>query len=102
MFKVEFCTCGGMLVPHKGFMKCRICGNEIKMSKEAKITEEQNKEDIVIIEDNKPDLPTTDRECMKCGNKEAYYWLIQTRSSDEPPTQFFRCTQCRHVWREYK
>ncbi len=102
MFRVEFCICGGVYIPYKGLMKCRSCGNELQISKEAKITEEQNKEDIVVIEDNRPDLPTTDKQCPKCGNKEAYYWLIQTRSSDEPPTQFFRCTACKHVWREYK
>jgi len=42
------------------------------------------------------------RECEVCGNKKAWYWLQQTRSADEPPTQFFRCTKCKRVWREYK
>lgn len=102
MFKIQFCECGGMLVPRGNTMKCRSCGREHAMTQEVKITEEKQKEDIIVIEDNKPDLPTTDKECAKCGNREAYYWLIQTRSSDEPPTQFFKCTQCKHTWREYK
>src|SRR3989338_70555 len=102
MFKVEFCSCGGIYVPHKGIMKCRSCGNVMQINEEVKIKEERKKEDIIVIEDNKPYLPTTDKTCAKCGNNEAYYWLIQTRSSDEPPTQFFKCTQCKHTWREYK
>ncbi len=102
MFRIELCDCGGIYIPHAGKFRCRSCGNEIRMTEEAKIIKEEKKKDIVVIEDNKPDLPTTDKECKKCSGKEAYYWLIQTRSSDEPPTQFFRCTSCKHVWREYK
>ena len=105
MIKLEFCSCGGMLVPSKGGMKCRTCGKEVqKTTEKIKLTEEKKKEEIVVIEDNRPDLPTTEKECDKCKNNEAYYWLIQTRSSDEPPTQFFKCTntKCNHVWREYK
>tara|TARA_Y100000310_G_C20650818_1_gene799312 strand:- start:76 stop:345 length:270 start_codon:yes stop_codon:yes gene_type:complete len=40
-------------------------------------------------------------ECPKCANIGAYWWTEQTRSSDEPETQFFRCTKCKHTWREY-
>ncbi|RLG10996.1 MAG: transcription factor S, partial [Thaumarchaeota archaeon] len=39
--------------------------------------------------------------CPKCGNREAYYWAVQTRSADEPMTRFFRCTKCGYTWREY-
>ena len=39
--------------------------------------------------------------CPKCGNKEAVWWIQQTRSSDEAPTLFLRCTKCKHAWREY-
>jgi DNA-directed RNA polymerase subunit M len=41
-------------------------------------------------------------ECQKCKNNEAFTWEIQTRAGDEPPTKFFRCTKCRHTWRDYK
>jgi DNA-directed RNA polymerase subunit M len=46
-------------------------------------------------------MATVNEECDKCGHTEAYWWTEQTRSSDEPETQFFRCTKCKHTWREY-
>ncbi|MHA2127645.1 MAG: hypothetical protein ACW99E_20280 [Promethearchaeota archaeon] len=39
--------------------------------------------------------------CPKCKNKLAETWQTQMRSADEPSTHFFRCTQCKHTWREY-
>jgi len=100
---VEFCSCGGLLSPAgRGVLKCRSCGAELKKEIHGKITTRATKKEIVVIEDNKPDLPTTEKQCKKCGNGKAYWWLIQTRSADEPPTQFFRCVKCKHVWREYK
>jgi DNA-directed RNA polymerase subunit M len=99
---IEFCECGGLLEPKAGRLRCRNCGREIAKSIENKFNSERRKEEILVIEDDKPSLPETNRECPKCQNNRAYYWLIQTRSADEPPTQFFRCTKCNHVWREYK
>ena len=46
-------------------------------------------------------LPTTKIECPKCGHAEAFWWFLQTRSGDEPPTQFYRCVKCSHTWRSY-
>lgn len=46
-------------------------------------------------------LPTIEKECEKCGNNEAIWWMLQTRSADEPTTQFFRCTKCKYTWRDY-
>ena len=46
-------------------------------------------------------LPTTKIECPKCGHDEASWWFLQTRSGDEPPTQFYRCVKCSHTWRSY-
>ena len=40
-------------------------------------------------------------ECPKCGHKEAYWVLRQTRSSDEPETRIYTCTKCEHRWRVY-
>ena len=102
---MEFCKCGNIMMPVKDGFRCRKCGAKISKKSEAIVTSKAMKGEIITIEDNAPDhLPITDKECEKCGNKTAYYWLIQTRSSDEPPTQFFKCTseKCKYVWREYK
>ncbi len=103
---IEFCECGGVLAPAgKNMMKCRSCGKEINKKVSGEIRTESRKSDVIVIESNKPDrLPDTQKKCPKCGNERAYWWLIQTRSADEAPTQFFRCTngKCKHTWREYK
>ena len=107
--KIEFCKkCGSIMLPEKKtkntYLKCRKCGYEIKKNvKDMRITEEKSgKKGVVVIEKDAALLPITDRECEKCHSQKAYYWLQQTRSADEPPTQFFRCVKCKHVWREYK
>lgn len=88
-------------MPSAQGMKCRKCGHESKKRAEMKSTKIQEKKDIVVIEKDESTLPTIERACPQCGNERAYFWLIQTRASDEPPTRFFRCTRCRHTWREY-
>ncbi len=109
MTGVEFCKkCHSLMVPVKKgkvtHMKCRKCGYQAKGSvKEMKIVEKvPKKRGVVLLEKDEVTLPITDRMCPECENPKAYYWLQQTRSADEPPTQFFRCTKCKHVWREYK
>lgn len=99
---IEFCECGGAMIPTREGMKCRACGNAVSRTAEAKIVTRAGKQEVLIFENNDPDLPKTEKQCEECGNNEAFFWLIQTRASDEPPTQFFRCTKCRRVWREYK
>ena len=56
---------------------------------------------VQIEEDKDTAYPLVDKECPKCGNKKAYFWEIQTRASDEPATQFFKCEKCKHTWRHY-
>ncbi len=107
---IEFCKkCGNILVPEKKgknvILKCRKCSFKVqKVIKSIKIVDEKSyeKRDVIVLEKNTTLLPITDKLCEKCNNKKAYYWLQQTRSADEPPTQFFRCTQCHDVCREYK
>lgn len=98
---MEFCSCGGIIVSSAAGGKCRNCGKAQAVT-HGKIVSEKKKKETVVIEDNRPDLPETDVRCQKCGNGRAYWWLIQTRSADEPPTQFYKCTKCKHTWREYK
>lgn len=100
-----FCPkCGSMLLPDldKKQIKCRNCSYKESKNKSIIVKEKiNNKDKIKIIDKNVETLPKTQVECPKCGNGHAYYWLIQTRSSDEAETQFFRCAKCDHQWRNY-
>ena len=99
-----FCPkCGAMLVPDPETKKIKCsCGYKETKTKNIVVREKINgKEKLEIIDKSVEVLPKTKMECPKCGNAMAYYWLAQTRSSDEPETQFFRCVKCDHQWRVY-
>ncbi len=106
---MHFCPkCGLVCVSKreksKTFLVCRKCGHKIKDYKPIEIKEEIKKDpldEVVIIEEKREALPKIRLICPKCSNKEAVWWMQQTRSTDEPPTLFFRCTKCKHSWREY-
>jgi len=90
-------------------LKCRKCGKEVALKKDAKIERVSIREeltheieDIPVIEDDIDTLPTRREICEKCGNDVAFYWQVQTRSADESMTTFFRCKKCKHTWREYE
>jgi transcription factor S len=107
--QIEFCQkCGSILVPLKKgkstYLKCRSCGTERKRDvKLLKIVEEvHHRKGVTILEKDTTPLPLTEKMCPKCEHPRSHWWLQQTRSADEPPTQFFRCEKCKHTWREYK
>lgn len=105
-----FCTkCGSILLPKKikgkkKVLHCSSCGYTDEDIKKSVITESINKSsDIEIVEQGKEDemLPVTESECPKCGNNKCWYWLLQTRASDEAETKFLKCCECKHVFRDY-
>lgn len=106
---MDFCNkCGIVLVAKKEndktLLVCRKCGLKVKDYKPMEIAENVEKnplDDVVIIEKNEEVLPKTKAVCPKCSNKEAIWWIQQTRSTDEAPTLFLRCTKCKYSWREY-
>lgn len=108
---MQFCPkCGAMCVSTKEKGKtiliCRKCGHKIKKGyKPARVkgsVKHSPMDDVVVIgEEKEGALPRTKATCRKCGNTEAFWWLQQMRSGDEPPTTFFKCTKCGHCWREY-
>ena len=38
--------------------------------------------------------------CTRCGKRQCTYYEMQTRSADEPMTQFIRCLNCGKQWRQ--
>jgi len=106
---MQFCPkCGLVCVSKrekdKTILVCRKCGYKIKDYKPIEISEEIEKkplDDVVLIEEKKEALPKIRLICPKCGNKEAVWWMVQTRGIDESSTQFYRCTKCGYTWRDY-
>ena len=101
---MQFCDkCGSIMIPQKTSMKCRRCGASKRGTVKLKISEDVHKiKGITVLEKDETPLPQTLMQCPECNHNHAYWWMQQTRSADEPPTQFFRCVKCQHVWREYK
>jgi len=102
-----FCPkCGSVLLPKKEGSKKTLacsCGYKSSNVEEAKITENVSKksQDIEIVEKKINILPKTKATCEECGNKEAFFWTVQTRAGDEPETKFLKCVKCEHTWRDY-
>ncbi len=106
---MKFCPkCGSRLKNRydtdnkKVILACIRCNyTEQEFEKKSEII--KNNESIKIISDEEKidTMPTIKIECPKCGHDTAVWWLLQTRSADEPTTQFYRCTKCNHTWRHY-
>jgi len=79
------------------------CGyKELIKGKETIESNTPNGGEIAIVGEEVTTLPKSkDVVCEKCGYTEAYYYIQQTRSADEPPTTFYRCCKCNHSWRQY-
>ena len=115
MVRILMCPkCGSLMRPKteggRRVLYCPKCGyvqehqgGTLSISRSIVHTE---REKLVVIEQGTEQprtLPVAkDVTCPKCGHNEAYYWVMQTRRADEPPTRFYKCTKCGHVWREYE
>ena len=90
----------------KVVLVCPNCGYTIEKQREKHVISAREERTTAIqVLDSKvaalKTMPTVEIECPKCGNNKAYWWLVQTRSGDEPPTIFYRCTKCGYTWRQY-
>ncbi|HKU32307.1 MAG TPA: transcription factor S [Candidatus Nitrosotalea sp.] len=82
---------------------CPKCGHSEKGSKATKQMKAEGGSTINVLDESekKEALPVIKIDCAKCGNNEAVWWMLQTRSADEPTTQFYRCIKCSYTWRNY-
>ena len=102
---MEFCPkCGSMILVDKNKAACVNCAYRPKKKPKIETSEKINtKEMVAVIKEGEDNInPIIDISCQKCKNKKAYFWVLQTRASDEAETKFFRCTKCAHTWRVYK
>jgi DNA-directed RNA polymerase subunit M len=108
---MKFCEkCGNLLLVKRKrksvYWVCRKCGKEYRPKGEKLTISEtahEVKKGIVVMgkDEGLEELPKTKVMCPRCENMEAYWWMQQTRTADEPPTFFYRCTKCGYSWRSY-
>lgn len=61
---------------------------------DAKAAKDKRKSEI------KPEAMTDAYKCRKCGSRKCSYYELQTRSADEPMTQFINCLDCNNRWKQ--
>ena len=102
---MKFCpSCEVKLKKGDSGLQCPKCDYvERKETNQTKKTVQEHESQFTVLTENETveTLPTIKIECEKCGNDEAVWWMLQTRSADEPTTQFYRCSKCRYTWRNY-
>jgi DNA-directed RNA polymerase subunit M/transcription elongation factor TFIIS len=57
------------------------------------------KRETRLLEGNK-EMATDAYKCSKCSKRQCVYYELQTRSADEPMTQFILCLNCGKQWRQ--
>ena len=51
-------------------------------------------------DDDKKDIESSGLfKCPRCKHKKTTYYSVQTRSADEPMTNFITCLNCQHRWK---
>ncbi|MCI0496693.1 MAG: transcription factor S [Thermoplasmata archaeon] len=99
---MAFCRkCGSLMIFRDGLQSCPKCGAAGRASGKDTVVRTEVEEREMLILDDGGTLPKTRIECSKCGGKEAYWIIRQTRAADEPETRIYRCVECSHTWREY-
>jgi DNA-directed RNA polymerase subunit M len=103
---MEFCQkCGGiLLIDGDKNPACAKCGHRHKGKLKLQSFEKMNvSERIAVVDESKmTTYPIVEMKCPECKNKEAFFWTMQTRASDESETKFYKCVKCEHTWRVYK
>lgn len=98
---MPFCgECKSLVYPKAGKLECRKCGWSDAVTSKVVSNAAETREQVVV-EEGFEARQIQDTECPKCGHGRAYFHLMQTRRSDEPPTEINQCMKCEHSWREY-
>ncbi len=102
---MEFCPkCGSVIMLGVKGAACANCNykpkGKVKIESSEKI---ESAVRVAVIDEKKINTyPVVEIKCKKCKNDKAYFWTLQTRSSDESETKFYRCVKCENTWRVYR
>ncbi len=110
---MDFCPkCGTRLrlIPSSVALFCRKCQQEILLSSQIEKTSLNDNtgrltDAVIMITENEAQLnvlPTTRIECPKCNHDRAHYRTLEIwdDDGDTMDIQIYRCTNCKHTWRE--
>ena len=101
---MEFCPkCGAVLMIKIKNSSCPRCNYTKKgpIGLEIKEKINEHKEIPIIKKELGSTAPIVNEKCPKCEHTKCYFWMVQTRSSDESPTKFFKCVKCGYTRRNY-
>lgn len=104
---MKFCpNCEVRLKKSDSGLKCPKCDyveGSVTVQPKKTVQEDESVSELNVLDENEgsESLPTIKIDCEKCGHDEAVWWMLQTRSADEPTTQFYRCSKCSYTWRDY-
>jgi DNA-directed RNA polymerase subunit M len=110
---MDFCPkCGTRLSPGRsiGAQFCRKCQQDILLASRIK-TPSVGKvfprltDNVITIDSDAAQLnvlPTTRVECPKCSHDRAHFRTLEIwdDEADIMDFQIYRCTKCKHTWRE--
>lgn len=100
---MRFCpNCKSMLIPKDGVLQC-ICGY-IEFTPQVINEKFLKPKEIEVIDEALEHIgdDVAPMTCWNCGNVGVYFWMVQMRRADEPPTRFYKCKKCKKVWRSGK
>ena len=102
---MEFCPkCGSIIIVEEKKAYCAKCGykpkGKVKIEASQKISSSYR---VAVIDEGKLNTyPIVEIKCPNCKHKEAFFWTMQTRASDESETKFYKCVKGEHTWRSYR
>ena len=105
---MQFCESCGNILTIKNSVKgrilfCKSCNKEYPLTEEIIFTTKYDEQKTAkLLPEGVTEFATTKTLCPRCEKEvEAEWAMQQTRGGDEPPTRFYRCKECGHVWRDY-
>ena len=119
-YAIEYCESNSiepswenMMFKHVYVLKCIHMQNIIKRNEDirhkcadksfCKIMPTLRFEEITMEDDatqhQEDDIENGMFKCRSCGSRKTTYYSLQTRSADEPMTNFITCTSCKKRWK---
>lgn len=83
----------------KPYDVCKLSPDEMFPEHWKKLLDKKNAENKFLYS-KKVESFSTLYKCGKCKKKKVSYYQLQTRSSDEPMTIFFKCLECGNRWKQ--